>query len=75
MMPAAWRNFGMIPGKLCDQVPNKKFTLKEQAEMKLNDWHCVCNHILREFKEAQKTTVGTLWSEMQVTYSDHVYYR
>ena len=21
--------------------------MKEQAEIKLNDWHCVCNHILK----------------------------
>lgn len=53
--PAAWRNMGMIPGKLGDLVPNKeRYTQSKLAEIRLNDWHAVCNFILSDFKRAQK---------------------
>ena len=49
----------MIPGKLGDLVPNKKFALR-QAEMRLNDWHFVCEHILSDVKKIQKLN-GLEW--------------
>ena len=50
----AWRNLGMIPGKLGDLVPNKKFLMSTQGEMRLNDWHCVANYLLSDLKDLQK---------------------
>ena len=53
--PSAWRNLGMIPGKLGDLVPNKdKFPRSKLAEIRLNDWHAVCNFLLSDLKAAQK---------------------
>ena len=51
----AWRNLGMIPGKLGDLIPNRKFPVAKLGEMRLNDWHYVVNHILTisGFKDAQ----------------------
>ena len=60
MMASSWRNLGMIPGKLGDLVPNKKFALRTQAEMRLNDWHFVCEHILSDVKKIQKLN-GLEW--------------
>ena len=51
--PAAWRNLGMIPGKLGSLIPNKKFPVAALGEMRLNDWHHVANHILSGLKDAQ----------------------
>ena len=51
--PAAWRNLGMIPGKLGSLIPNKKFPVASLGEMRLNDWHFVANHILSGLKLAQ----------------------
>ena len=51
----AWRNLGMIPGKLGDLIPNRKFPVAKLGEMRLNDWHHVVDHILNVsgFKGAQ----------------------
>jgi hypothetical protein len=58
----AWRNLGMIPGKLGDLIPNCKFPVKKLGQMRLNDWHHVVNHILcvSGFKDAQMQD-GLAW--------------
>ena len=58
----AWRNLGMIPGKLGDLIPNRKFPVAKLGEIRLNDWHHVVNHIfcVSGFKDAQMQD-GLVW--------------
>ena len=51
--PMAWRNIGMIPGKLGDLVPNMAFPVASLGEMRLNDWHYVVRHIMSGVKQLQ----------------------
>ena len=59
--PMAWRNIGMIPGKLGDLIPNMDFPVNTLGEMRLNDWHYVVNHILHSMKQLQKVG-GVEWT-------------
>ena len=59
--PMAWRNIGMIPGKLGDLIPNMNFPINTLGEMRLNDWHYVCSHILHPMKQLQKVD-GLKWA-------------
>lgn len=59
--PTAWRQLGLIPGKLSDLVPNKtKYIQSKLAEIRLNDWHAVCNFLLSDLKAAQQQN-GLNW--------------
>ena len=52
--PRAWRNLGMIPGKLKDLIPQGKYKQTEKGEIHLNDWHHVCKVLLSDFKKVQE---------------------
>ena len=51
--PMAWRNLGLIPGKVGDLYPKIPFAKNKLAEMRLNDWHFIIAHLLDEFKTQQ----------------------
>ena len=51
--PRAWRNLGMIPGKLKDLIPQGKYNQSQKGEIRLNDWHYVCKILLADFRVLQ----------------------
>ena len=52
--PRAWRNLGMIPGKLGDLIPQGKYNKGKKGQMRLNDWHHVCSILLTDLKQMQQ---------------------
>ena len=57
--PAAWRNLGVIPGKLCD-LPSSGAHSKLSVR-RLNNWHFVCSFLLAGLKQMQSFKDGIDW--------------
>ena len=52
--PMAWRNLGLIPGKLGSMVPKIKIKSGTLGSTRLNDWHHVVKHVLEDLDTMQK---------------------
>lgn len=52
--PMAWRNFGLIPGKIGDSESSEKALKSNKTSLnRLRDWHKICEVLLQDFKKMQ----------------------
>lgn len=58
--PIAWRNFGLIPGKLgeLENSGAKRVKAKDVSWHRIRDWHYVCEFLMSDFAALQKQKDG-----------------
>ena len=56
--PIAWRNMGLIPGKLGElESDDINLRLKNVGKSRIKDWHAACEYIMSDFAVVQKRSL------------------